>query len=316
MAEKLADAVAVRVIGVFPGSRARPVDVTERPFKTAFEALNRVQLVERRDHHRMAHTSTHGTPHPPALVPAVARAVAVMDLIARERQPMSMSHVAAALELPKSSVHGLCNTLLSFGYLRRAGDGALQIGPGVMTLAEAFVASTSVAGEFEALWRGAPAPEETLILSVLIGAEVVYVAVRNGSRPLGLAFTVGMRLPAHLAATGKAMLAYLPAARVRALLPEGPLLRLTGHGPETMEALMDELAECRRLGYSIDDEGIREGVVALAAPIFDATGQPVAGLGVCLNKAVLSDEQIERQRQVVQQAASTLSQRLGARVQG
>lgn len=262
-------------------------------------------------------------PTPPAhpsraagLVPAVARAVAVMDLLARERAPLSMARVAAALDLPRSSVHGLCNTLLSFGYLRRAGNGALLIGPSVMSLAEAFVASTSVAGEFDALWRSSPAPDETLILSVLNGAEVVYVAVRNGSRPLGLAFTIGMRLPAHLAATGKAMLAHLPPAAVRALFPRGPLPRLTGRGPATPDELMGELARCREQGYSIDDEGIREGVVALAAPIFDASGQPVAGLGVCLNKAVLNDAQIERQRQVVIQAARTLSQRLGARAQG
>lgn len=236
-----------------------------------------------------------------------------MDLLARQREPLSMAHVAQALSLPKSSVHGLCNTLLNFGYLRRADNGALQIGPGVMSLAEAFVASTSVAGEFEALWRGAPAPEETLILSVLNGTEVVYVGVRNGSRPLGLNFTIGMRLPAHLAASGKAMLAHLPAHRLRALYPPGPLPRLTGRGPGSQRALMEELARCREEGFSVDDEGIREGVVALGAPIFDASGQPVAGLGVCLNKAVLGPQQMARQRDVVMQAARTLSQRLGAR---
>jgi DNA-binding IclR family transcriptional regulator len=250
------------------------------------------------------------------LVPAVARAVAVMDLLARQREPLSMAHVAQALSLPKSSVHGLCNTLLSFGYLRRADNGALQIGPGVMSLAEAFVASTSVAGEFDALWRGAPAPDETLILSVLNGDEVVYVAVRNGSRPLGLNFTIGMRLPAHLSATGQAMLAHLPALQLRALFPPGALPRLTSNGPASQAELLSELARVRERGWSIDDEGIREGVVALAAPIFDASGQPVAGLGVCLNKAVLNDEQMERQRQVVMQAARTLSQRLGARPGG
>jgi IclR family transcriptional regulator, blcABC operon repressor len=256
------------------------------------------------------------SPQPPGMVPAVARAVAVMDLLARQRGPLSMAHVAQALSLPKSSVHGLCNTLLSFGYLRRADNGALQIGPAVMGLAEAFVASTSVAGEFEALWRGAPAPEETLILSVLNGTEVVYVGVRNGSRPLGLNFTIGMRLPAHLAASGKAMLAYLPALQLRALYPPGPLARLTGRGPSSQRDLLEELARCRAEGYSVDDEGIREGVVALGAPIFDATGQPVAGLGVCLNKAVLSPQQMARQRDVVIQAAHTLSQRLGARPAG
>jgi len=247
------------------------------------------------------------------LVPAVARAVAVMDLLARRREPLSMAHLATALALPKSSVHGLCNTLLNFGYLRRADNGTLQIGPSVMSLAEAFVASTSVAGEFEALWRGVPAPDETLILSVLNGTEVVYVAVRNGSRPLGLGFTIGMRLPAHLAATGKVMLAHLPALRLNALFPPGPLKLLTDRGPANQAELLKELATCREQGYSVDDEGIREGVVALAAPIFDATGQPVAGLGVCLNKAVLNAEQMERQREVVVQAARTLSQRLGSR---
>jgi len=251
--------------------------------------------------------------HPPGQVPAVARAVAVMDLLARQRGPLSLAHVAHALSLPKSSVHGLCNTLLSFGYLRRTDSGAFQIGPSVMSLAEAFVASTSVAGEFEALWRGAPAPDETMILSVLNGAEVVYVGVRNGSRPLGLNFTVGMRLPAHLAATGKAMLAHLPALKLRALFPTGALPLLTGRGPASQAELLDELTRCRAEGYSIDDECIREGVVALGAPIFDASGQPVAGLGVCLNKAVLSAAQMARQRDVVIEAARTLSQRLGAR---
>ena len=43
-----------------------------------------------------------------------------------------------------------------------------------------------------------------MILSVLDGADVVYVAVRNGIRPLGMAFSVGMRLPAYRAATGRA----------------------------------------------------------------------------------------------------------------
>lgn len=249
------------------------------------------------------------------LVPAVTRAVAVMDLLAREREPLSMANLAARLDLPKSSMHGLCNTLLNFGYLRRAGNGALQIGPGVMRLAEAFVASTSVAGEFDALWHGSPAPEETLVLSVLNGTDVVYVGVRHGSRPLGLGFTMGMRLPAHLAATGKAMLAYMPKTQVRSLFGHAPLPRPTGRGAATLDELLDELATCRKCGYALDDGSIREGVVSLAAPVFDASDRPVGGLGVCLNKAVLDDAQLDRQRHIVMEAATALSRRLGAHVQ-
>lgn len=250
------------------------------------------------------------------LVPAVVRAMAVMDLLARERRPMHMSGLAAALALPKSSMHGLCNTLLSLGYLRRTGNGALQIGPGVMGLAEAFVASTHVASEFDALWRDATAePDETLILSVLNGVEVIYVAVRNSARPLGLAFNVGMRLPAYLTATGKAMLAALDPAEASARLAGHDLARLDGRGSIALDDVMDELARIRQQGYAIDDGNIREGVYSMAAAVVDASGQPVAGLAVCINKATLGADKLEGQRQVVMQAAERLSRRLGARVE-
>ena len=68
-----------------------------------------------------------------------------------------------------------------------------------------------------------PAPAETIILSVLDRREVVYIATRQGLRPLGPAFRVGIRRPARLAATGKALLAHQPPTAVAALLGDGPL---------------------------------------------------------------------------------------------
>ncbi|WP_372527163.1 IclR family transcriptional regulator [Piscinibacter sp.] len=248
----------------------------------------------------------------PTLVPAVTRALTLLDRLAEQRQPMSLARLAADLALPKSSVHGLCQTLVSFGYLRRHDDGSFVIGPRVMNLAEAFVASTNVAQEFNALWnRAATPPDETIILSVLNGREVVYVAARHGARPLGLAFNVGMRLPAHLAATGKAMLAFHEPEFVRKLFPGDPLPTMAGKGPKTVAALMKELALTRRRGHSVDDEGVREGVYCLGAPVFDASGRPVAGVGVCINKAMLGADGGERHHRAVVHAARVLSQRLG-----
>ncbi|TMH12476.1 MAG: IclR family transcriptional regulator [Betaproteobacteria bacterium] len=248
----------------------------------------------------------------PALVPAVTRALTVLDTLAERRQPMSLGKLASELALPKSSVHGLCSTLVSFGYLRRQDDGAFVIGPRVMTLAEAFVAATNVAQEFNALWKdGTSAPDETIILSVLNGTEVVYVAARNGARPLGLAFNVGMRLPAHLAATGKAMLAFRDEAEVRRLYPSDALPTMAGKGSKTVAALLKELQAVRSHGYSVDDESIRKGVYCMGAPVFDASGQAVAGVGVCINKAMLGSDGGQRHHDAVLVAARILSQRLG-----
>ncbi len=249
-----------------------------------------------------------------ALVPAVSRALALMERLAGVREPMSLARLASDLELPKSSVHGLCNTLVSFGYLRRQSDGAFLIGPSVMGLAEAFVSGTGVAQEFAALWADSgAAPEETVVLSVLSGTDALYMAVRNSARPLGLAFTVGMRLPAHLSGSGKAMLAHRTPAEVRRLFGTAPLVRLTRKGPRNLAALARELALTRRRGYSIDDETVREGVYSFGAPVFDASGAAVAAVAVCINKAQLSPDAEARYRDAALGVARTLSQRLGGR---
>ncbi len=251
-----------------------------------------------------------------ARVPSVTRALNLLDRLAQQRAPMTLARLAADLSLPKSSVHGLCSTLVSFGYLRRQNDGTFLIGPRVMTLADAFVASTSITREFEALWDNSSAPEETMILSVLSGVDVLYVAVRPGSRLLGLSFSVGMRLPAHLAATGHAQLAYANPSELaqrfaQAGVPPSSLGRLTSSGPASMAALQRVLAATRRRGHGFDDEGVREGVVGIAAPVFDSSGQAVAGMGVCLHKPTLNAAREARQRALVMDAARTMTERLG-----
>lgn len=250
------------------------------------------------------------------LVPAVMRALSLLDRLARQREPMSLARLTSELALPKSSVHGLCNTLMSFGYLRRQPDGAFLIGPGVMSLAEAFVAGTDVAQEFNALWADAgAAPKETVVLSVLSGTDVLFIATRNSTRPLGLAYNVGMRLPAYLSASGRAMLAQRDPDEIRQLFAGGLTVHLTRKGPREVEGLLKDLALTRKRGYSIDDEAVREGLYSFGAPVFDAGGRAVAGVAVCINKALIGADRGARHRDMLLDVARTLSRRLGGDVQ-
>lgn len=261
-------------------------------------------------------TAALGAVRAAAPVPAVARAVAMLDLLAAQGEPMSVTRLATRLELPKSSVHGLCHTLAATGLLRRQDDGNWFIGPAVMGLAHAFMGRTTPAQEFDALWQELPAPpEETVILSVLDGSDVVYVAARNGDRPLGLAFRVGMRLPAHLAASGRAMLAWSDEAALRALGAPGAASRLPayrrGGTPMSLKALQEELQRTRERGWSIDDEGIQPGVYCIGVPVFDASRRAVAGIGLCIHKGLLDARSEQRHRAVVADIARQLTRRLG-----
>ena len=251
----------------------------------------------------------------PPLVPSVSRALALLDRLAARREPMSLAQLTSELALPKSSVHGLCNTLMSFGYLRRLSDGGFRIGPRVMGLAEAFAAGTDVVQEFNALWDGkGAAPDETTVLAVLNGDDALYVSVRNAARPLGLLFNVGMRLPACFSGTGKAMLAQLPPDDVRRRYAHGLPPGLTRKSPGDLDALMKELALTRRRGWSVDDEGVREGVRSFGAPVFDASGVAVAAVAVCLNRAWLGDDRGARHRESLLDLARALTQALGGSV--
>ncbi|MDN5841981.1 MAG: IclR family transcriptional regulator [Alcaligenaceae bacterium] len=248
--------------------------------------------------------------------PAVARAAAVLDLIARSAVPLSLADLARETGLPKSTLHGLCGTLAQLNLITRLDGGQMTLGPHIMMWANAFLARIDITQEFFASWDDMRVlPSETITLSIRDGAEVVYIACRNGSRPLGFTFRTGMRLPSVYTATGKAMLGTLPDEAVRKLLsgdaawPEP----LTSQGPRGVDELLAELAEGRRRGYSVDREGVREGMYCFGAPVFDSNGpEAVAGVAVSILSGEVDDALQERAGQAIRSLAQRLSERLGA----
>jgi DNA-binding IclR family transcriptional regulator len=249
--------------------------------------------------------------------PAVIRAARVLDLISQSPVPLSLAELARSLDLPKSSLHGLCATLAQLRLITRLDSGQMTLGPHVMSWANAFLARTDITQEFFAAWEELSVlPQETITLSVLDGDSVVYIACRNGSRPLGVTFRIGMRLPAPYTATGKAMLSSLPDAEVRSRLPGPWPAPLTAAGTPNLKAFLQELAEVRVRGYSIDDGEVREGMHCFGAPVFDSGGaHAVAGVAVSKLSLEINPQTQEAAGRAIRGLADRLSERLGARLQ-
>jgi DNA-binding IclR family transcriptional regulator len=258
---------------------------------------------------------SHSAAMPKGLVPAVVKAVRVLDAVTAARQPLALATLATTLQLPKSTTHGICATLTHAGLLTRGDDGAYSLGLRVMDLAHAFLARADLTAEFARLWDElALLPEETIILSVLDGADVVYIACRNGQRPLGVNFRIGMRLPAQCTASGKAMLSTLEPERVKALLHPSGYRTLTRHSVHDFAVLDRQLRQTRVRGYSIDDEETRDGMICFGAPIFDSLRQEaVAGAAVSMLKASTDKRAAAVAADAVRRLGAALSERLGAR---
>ncbi len=247
-------------------------------------------------------------------VPAVIKAARLLDALAAAREPLTLTALAGELRLPKSTLHALCATLVHTGLVRRFDNGSYHLGMHVMDLSHALLARTDLTTEFARVWDSlALLPEETIILSVLDGADVVYVACRNGTRPLGLNFRIGMRLPANCTASGQALLSTLPQERILELARVNGFAALTRKSVTEPQRLLKQLARVRKRGYSVDDEGTRDGMICFGAPVFGAgAAHAVAGVGVSLVKAATSARQRSLAIQAVQKLALTLSERLGA----
>jgi DNA-binding IclR family transcriptional regulator len=204
-----------------------------------------------------------------SLVPAITRAVAILDLLASTESTMGISAIARELNLPKSSVANLCSTLVDTELLRTQ-DGGLRLGRRLAQLGAAYLSGVDQVRLFqEACACLDVGRDETVQLAVLSdGLEVIYLAKRDGRFPVRLASTPGRALPATCTATGKAMLADLPAEELAArVAAAGALPRLTAHSVGTEEELLHELEVIRRRGYSIDQEEVIEGVVCVAVAI-------------------------------------------------
>ncbi|CAX17056.1 putative transcriptional regulator (plasmid) [Methylorubrum extorquens DM4] len=242
------------------------------------------------------------------------RAHAILDLVALTPSSLGLAQIARHLALPKSTVHGLCNTLIALGLLERHAAGGFSLGGHVMTWANAFVARSDMVGEFSRLWEeSAELQAQTITLSTLEGAVVTYIACRDGADPLGITFRIGMRLPAAYTATGKAMLSTLGDSALRDLYADGLPEPLTGHSVASLDRLLVELQETRARGYSIDAGQVREGMTCFGAAICNFSGdRAIGGIAISVRSSELCEDRgIALGRSIVHYA-TILSRRLGA----
>ena len=247
-------------------------------------------------------------------MPAVERAVRLLDALADSREPLSLAHLARALALPRSSVHGLLSTLCALGLARRDDDHGFTLGARPLQWADAFVRQSDLLRVFEQhAQRVAALKAETVMLAVLDGADVTYLACRPGTRALAVNFRVGGRFPASCTSSGKAMLATLPDERVRTLMAGGGIRRLTQHSVGSVAALLRQLTDARKSGHAIDDEETAVGMHCFGAPVFAARqSHAVAAVAVSLIKAGLTEQRRAQVEASIRALAGEMSTALGA----
>ncbi len=225
--------------------------------------------------------------------PAVTRAAALLDELAKSDEPLGLSDIARRLGIAKSSAANLCIALEESALIRRV-DMNYALGHKLVELASSYLRKVDLLSEFHAQTRQLRhAASETMLLGLLDHTDVLYLARHDGTQPIRLASDIGRRMPAVCTGLGKAMLSTLTNAEVSARiksLPKFPVL--SSKGVQNLRELLKDLDSTRERGYAVDDEENTAGVCCFAVPIANGVstgdGMPHA-VSVTLLKARLDE---------------------------
>jgi DNA-binding IclR family transcriptional regulator len=256
------------------------------------------------------------TTAPADKVPAVTRAVTLLRLLATHAEPVRAATLARSSGLPRSTVYQLLAALEASGLVVHVPEArGYGLGLGVFELGSAYLRHEPLERLARpVLLRLVESTGCTAHLGVLHGRETLYLLKEQPPDHLSVVTAVGVRLPASLTASGRAMLARLPGAQVRALFPDAAaFVDRTGSGPQSLSQLRWLLSDERHRGWAEEDGFVTDGVASVAAPVVDHDGHPLAAVGLTFASGGVDARHRARLASEAKQAADTISQRLSGR---
>ncbi|WP_424466811.1 IclR family transcriptional regulator [Pseudoclavibacter helvolus] len=246
-----------------------------------------------------------------AQVPAADQTLAILSFMSRQRGPVAASTIATQLGIPRSSVYHLLTTLLEHRFVvHLRGERRWGLGTAAFELAGGYARQEPLAR------IGHPVVAdlvdqvgESAHLAVMSGRDVLYIVDERAPRRPVLVAEVGVRLPAHLTASGRAMLAAMPQKQVRALYPDASSFAdRTGRGPKRPGELRALLDTVRGGALASENGEVSIGMRSVGMPVLDHAGWPAAAIAVTWSDERPQDE--GRLRALLEQGAAEIRRRI------
>jgi DNA-binding IclR family transcriptional regulator len=212
-------------------------------------------------------------PDSPPSLSSVDNALRLLHVLA-QRPEVGVAEAGRLLGVARSTAHRLLTTLVAHGFAEqdpesrgyRAGPALAQAG---LATIRRFDARTHARPYLEAVAR---VTGETVHLIVLAGGDSLFLDSVEGGQSVRTAPRVGASFPAYSTSGGKALLAELDDAALRALYPHERLPAVTGETIASRAALITQLAAVRDAGYALNEGESDPQLSAVSAVVRDATG--------------------------------------------
>lgn len=233
-------------------------------------------------------------------------------LMLRTTPSWSIQRASAELGVAPSTAHRVFAMLQHYGFVEQDSEtrqyraGPVLIELGLSALQELDIRRAArphlerLVGELD----------ETAHLTVLRGANVLFIDGIESSRVLRAGSRVGQSLPAHATASGKVLLAALPDESLLELYPRERLKPVTERTITSRRLLLRQLAKTRERGYAVNDGESEDDIVAVAAVIRASDGTPRGAITTAIPATRISADVVERVAPAVCATAAAVGEAL------
>jgi DNA-binding IclR family transcriptional regulator len=237
--------------------------------------------------------------------------LAVLDLFVAHKE-LGLTEISRLLSLDKSNVFRIAITLENGGFIEKTQNVKYKLGTKLLylgNLVQERQEIVSIARPF--LQKLAGMSKECTFLAVLIpDMSIIFIAKEVSKYSMQMRSTIGIKMPVHTTADGKALLAFSPQATVDKFLEENELLQRTENTIVSKDEFSESLKQIRTQGYAFDNEETEKGLISIAAPIRNISDRLVASVSVTGPIYRMMDNR-EALTQEVMQTADEISQALG-----
>lgn len=259
------------------------------------------------------------TPARQSAARSVERALKILLTVGKQGagRGLGLLEIGREVGLHKSTAHRLVSVLMKEGFLQQDPETErYRLGLSALDVGSHYLANLTIRQHAAPhLSRLMAETNETVHLCILDDGEVVYIDKIESPGSVVVHTRIGGRQPAHCSAVGKAIFAYMPWAEVASILSRG----MPARTPRTLRnstQFREALRGVRESGYALSLEEGTEYINAVAAPVFDHQGRPVAGIAISGLVQRLPEDRLRSVGGLVKAAAALISKQIGYRDQG
>lgn len=247
-----------------------------------------------------------GEERPLSEIQSLARGLRILDILGTTDDSVGITELAAQLEMDKSSVSRMMQTLATYGYAEQdPGTRRYRLGPQVVSLGQALLRRMPLRDQANPfLHRLVEITGECAHLGILAQGQVLYIDQVESPATLRVNTGIGTLAPLHSTALGKCLLAFGDVP-VPGTLEAFTARTITDH--RTLEA---HLSQTRRQGYAVDDEEYSYGVRCVAVPVYDYRSYVVGAVGISGPAGRIGLERLPALAAEVREVGESLSSKL------